>query len=225
MKKAFTLLELVFIIVIIGILVTIMIPDSRSTKLREAAAQLVSHIRYTQHLAMVDDKFRNEDSPDTHNPGNFVKWYKHRWSIRFNRDVHSLNQWAYTIFSDTAGNSTGQVDAGEVARDPQDNNKILCGGIQGANALDIDHATFQGTRKMNLGLTYGITDIDFDGGCTTQSFGFDNLGRPFNSRFNNDTQAYINGDLIQARCDIQLTSSDGTVTVSIEPETGYTYIQ
>ena len=219
MKKAFTLLELVFVIVIIGIITSIMIPDSRSTKLREAATQLVSHIRYTQHLAMVDDKFDMNDND----------WFKERWSIRFSRGAHSLGEWAYTIFADTAGASTGSVDLSEIARDTQNTNIVLTGGVSGANALDINHPTFQGTRKMNLGLNYGVINITFTGDCTNQTFAFDHMGRPINGTLVNNTQSYMNDDLIQRNaansvCDITLTDGTDNVIIRIEPETGYARI-
>ncbi|MCF6310454.1 MAG: type II secretion system GspH family protein, partial [Sulfurimonas sp.] len=57
MKKAFTMLELVMVIVVIGILAAVMLPRVASDRLAEAATQVISHIRYTQHLAMVDDQF------------------------------------------------------------------------------------------------------------------------------------------------------------------------
>ncbi|WP_300367295.1 prepilin-type N-terminal cleavage/methylation domain-containing protein, partial [Hydrogenimonas sp.] len=51
-KNAFTMLELIIVIVVVGILSAIMIPRFSDDKLREAADQIMSHIRYTQHLAM-----------------------------------------------------------------------------------------------------------------------------------------------------------------------------
>jgi len=72
-KKAFTLIELIFIIVIMGILIAVIVPRVNSNKLDEAAIKLISDIRYTQHLAMVDDKF-NKDSSN---------WFKERWRIVF----------------------------------------------------------------------------------------------------------------------------------------------
>jgi hypothetical protein len=62
------------------------------------------------------------------------------------------------------------------------------------------------------------------GGCTQKSFSFDHLGRPINSRLKSYTQAYENNDLITSRCNIALTSSQGTVTIAIEAETGYAHI-
>jgi prepilin-type N-terminal cleavage/methylation domain-containing protein len=57
MKRfAFTMLELIFVIIVIGILAVLAMPSFNKNSLAEAAEQVAGHIRYTQHLAMVDDK-------------------------------------------------------------------------------------------------------------------------------------------------------------------------
>ena len=73
MKKAFTLLELVFVIVIAGILAFVLIPKSSYTKLLESANQIISHIRYAQQLALNNDQFDPNDKD----------WYKKMWRIEF----------------------------------------------------------------------------------------------------------------------------------------------
>jgi len=93
-KRAFTLLELVFVIIVIAIITAIAIPDSRDSKLDEGAVQLISHIKYTQHLAMVDDKYDATNNT----------WFRNRWQITFNGDQ-------YTIESDMGGT---------IARNPLD---------------------------------------------------------------------------------------------------------
>lgn len=40
-----------------------------------AKNQVIAHIRYTQHLAMMDDKFNADEST----------WYKRRWQIWFSK--------------------------------------------------------------------------------------------------------------------------------------------
>ena len=65
------MLELIIVIVVAGILAAVMIPRLERDNLREAANQLVRHIQYTQHLAMVDDVYNAGDT----------NWYKNRWSI------------------------------------------------------------------------------------------------------------------------------------------------
>ena len=73
MKKAFTLLELIFVVVIAGILAFVLIPKSSDTKLLESANQLISHIRYAQQLALNNDQFDPNDE----------NWYKKMWRIEF----------------------------------------------------------------------------------------------------------------------------------------------
>ena len=80
MKKAFTMLELVFVIIVIGILAAVIIPSTRTNPAQEAAIQLISHIRYTQHLAMIDDKY---DATNTN-------WFLNRWQIRFTGNTYSI---------------------------------------------------------------------------------------------------------------------------------------
>ncbi len=72
MKKAFTMIELVFVIVIIGIIAAVIVPNTRTNPVAENAIELVSNIRYAQHLAMVDDKF-----------GSNTNWMRERWQIAF----------------------------------------------------------------------------------------------------------------------------------------------
>ena len=80
MKKAFTMLELVFVIVVIGILAAVIMPNMKTNPVREAAIDLLSQIRYTQHLAIIDDKF---------DPNN-NRWYRNRWQIAFNGTNFSI---------------------------------------------------------------------------------------------------------------------------------------
>ena len=87
MKKAFTMLELIMVIVIIGILAAVIMPRTGSNKTAEAAVKLISDIRYTQHLAMIDDKYGE-------NTAGVVDWYKKIWRIRFDTND------SYSIVSD-----------------------------------------------------------------------------------------------------------------------------
>ncbi|MFT5836015.1 MAG: prepilin-type N-terminal cleavage/methylation domain-containing protein [Sulfurimonas sp.] len=229
MKKAFTMIELVFVLVVIGILAAVMIPNMQSTKLREAAIQVVSHIRYTQHLAMVDDKFDSKDND----------WYQERWRIRFKKDlVYSIltpsgttsNVWAYTIYSDNSHD--GNPNLSEMAINPLNANQYLSGGYNDTLHLDDEKSM----KEMRLGTKYGIHEVSFSGGCRSDILYiyFDHLGRPFNSM--NTTSPYELAStgwhkLLTSECKISLcegtctgTSSDTEVVISIHPETGYTCI-
>lgn len=96
-KKAFTMIELIMIIVVVGILAVAVIPRVDRDTLVEATNQVASHVRYTQHLAMLDDKYNPKDP----------NWYRNRWKITFNNNSYSI----------TSGNTN--------ARNPQAPSKDL----------------------------------------------------------------------------------------------------
>ena len=204
MKKAFTMIELIFVIVVIGILAAVVMPRSGSNKLQEAATQVVSHIRYTQHLAMIDDKFDSNDST----------WFRERWQIRFRRNSGSSG---YVIFSDSI-TTQGNVNNGEEAVDPLSKQRM--NGHNGWSNGDL-------TVKYGIfGDDSGIVQSCFtaDGSLVTSNRGvfvFDHLGRPYSGVSN---AASPTDYLMTTNCDINLTSAEGTVTIRVHPETGYACI-
>jgi prepilin-type N-terminal cleavage/methylation domain-containing protein len=215
MKKAFTMLELVFVLVVAGILAAVMLPKMKSTSLREAAIQVVSHIRYTQHLAIIDDKY---DSVDT-------DWYKGRWELLFGTSADTNYKIAYSIFADKDNGSGPDTkpNLNELALDPMNSNKYLSGGYSGIISTDDSSAN----KKMNLGESYNISNVTLSGGCSGSRISFDHLGRPLRGTFNTYTQSYKHSGtigLIGSTCNIVLISSEGSVTIAIEPETGYAHI-
>mgnify|MGYP002635573058 CR=1 FL=1 len=216
MKKAFTMIELVFVIVVIGILAAVIIPRSRTNPLYEAATQLVSHIRYTQHLAMVDDKFDSTTGSE---------WYMKRWQILFSNANSTLS---YIIFSDyynKDGNPNASSAYSEVAKDPSNSGKYLIGTEYSSFFSDSSDSL---NKKLDLKNSYGITNVDLSSECTystSQKIAFDHLGRPLKGALNTYASAYpASTRMISSRCRITLSNSDGNVTIAIEPETGYAHI-
>lgn len=214
--NAFTMLELVFVIVVAGIIMVLAIPRMDDSNLRQAANQVVRHIQYTQHLAMMDDKFDDSDSA----------WFKKRWQIAFNSDAKTYDLPAYTIFTDGNTNSNPNLTLNEVAIDPLTGD-YMTGGYSNIIASDATGAT----KEMNLGLTYGINDFAFSSSCqyyNSTRISFDYLGRPLKGVPSGFTDVYKLNRLIQTPCSITLCKNspcdDENITISIEPETGYTHI-
>ena len=211
MKKAFTMLELVFVIVVAGILAAIIIPSTKTNPLQEAAIQLLSDIRYTQHLAMVDDKYSTNDS----------EWYKGRWQLIFYDGLNSNSVPSYTVFSDNPTYS-GDPSSREIAISPEDKSRLMTGGYSGSSQLDIQSSNFKGTKSMNLGMQYGVIAYQLSGGCSGARLSFDHLGRPLRGDLSTMIAPYRAGTqrLIVSDCNITINSVSKSLSIMVTPETG-----
>ena len=212
MKKAFTMMELVFVIVVVGILSTMIAPNFQRNSLREAADQLISHIRYTQHLAMMDDVY---------DPSK-LDWYKNRWQLIFTHTINSEEVWAYSIFKNTLNHTNGNLNISDtIAKNPLDITKYLSGGYPGVLSLTDSRVT----KKMALALEYGITNVQFLSGCSSaRRISFDYIGRPIEGSLNTSNSPYQSNRIITTQCKIVLSNPDKNITIAIEPETGYAHI-
>ncbi|MEY3090450.1 MAG: hypothetical protein RL113_766 [Pseudomonadota bacterium] len=204
-KKAFTLLELVFVIVVLGILAALAIPRMERDLRQEAADNILSAIRYTQHLALNDDKT---------NP--FISdWQKSFWTIRF-----SDSRYQYIIGSDM--DREGNIDKSEAAIDPISGKYIYNNSTDPAEDESPD---------IFLNKKYGIDSIAITG-CSVASgsssalhIAFDHLGRPFRgvSVATNNYGRYVTQD-----CTLTFSASDSfpdqPIVIKIIRETGYAYI-
>ena len=79
-KKAFTMLELVIVIVAVGILALAALPRLDRDQLGSAVDDIMTAVRKTQLLAMQDNKF------DPTDPG----WYTKRWMIEVSSDRYTI---------------------------------------------------------------------------------------------------------------------------------------
>ncbi|ANE32201.1 carbamoyl-phosphate synthase large subunit [Campylobacter hyointestinalis] len=229
MKKAFTLFEIVVVIIVIGIMAAFVAPKFSRDDLRLAADQIAAHIRYTQHLAMIDDKY---------DPGN-AYWYKKRWIFEFTNIntqkkikgvCENTNCWRYNVYSDESG-STNLNSIDQAAKDPENSSKRLTAGFS-PGSLTKD-ALKKLNLKLNLTYTYNINTIEFRNGCQASrnnvgiKIRFDELGRPYNG--NPDIpygQWFVNEIGKVSPCTIILThKNNSTCTINVEPETGYVTIR
>lgn len=214
MKKAFTMIELIFIIVVVGILAAVAVPQINRNSLVEAADQVAAHIRYTQQLAMNDNKF----DPDDPN------WFKKLWRIQFSYTniKESAEGWTYTVYFDRnmdgSPNGSGNFTNNDFATDPQNPNKFLTPGFQGQG---INKQKDRINPKLNLTKTYDISNITFANCGAGQTIVFDSYGRPM-GQVADSSVPYDRLFVGQNPCTITLTNNaKEQAYITVQPETGY----
>ncbi len=200
--KAFTMLELVFVIVVLGIIASLALPRMDRDIRQEAADNILSAIRYTQHLALNDDK-TNPSDPN---------WQEELWQIRFTSGADNLTNY-YTVSSDA--NQDNSVDKDETAIDPI-NGKYM---FTDDSTIDTDESA-----NIFIGKKYGVDSMTFTGGCAGEDhIAFDHIGRPHTdiNDADNDYDEYMATD-----CNIEFGFADGSddLIIRITKETGYAYI-
>nr|WP_321428298.1 prepilin-type N-terminal cleavage/methylation domain-containing protein [uncultured Campylobacter sp.] len=230
MRKAFTLVELVFVVVVIGILAFALWPTKQPTQALEAARQIVAHIRYTQHLALNDDKFATHT--DTGGTSSIAKdWYKRLWRITFSNLTADkdckIGGWRYAVYQNIAGDLSdkGQPNGTiEAARNPAQAGKVLSACYSGLSTNTSD--------ELNLSQTYKIENIDFSNfaeGGKIQGIIFDELGRAyprgdFSQAYNNGKKFKLGDNNSYGR--ITLSAKDGSVAkILVFAETGYSCVE
>lgn len=201
MKRfAFTMLELVFVIVVIGILAALAIPNLSTSPLQQAAEQIAAHIRYTQHLALMEDKYNDKNAT----------WFSSNWQIWFR--IYQ-GKYYYEVFSDK--NQETNSNASEEAIDPL-THKNLGNGDNGVGLPD--------NNDVNLTGKFGITQMSFSANCKIGQGGkiaFDNLGRPYGDVSYDSNDPYYKYLTQPCTIDIKHGSSDKNATITIQPESGY----
>ncbi|WP_294957173.1 type II secretion system protein [Sulfurovum sp.] len=211
-KKAFTMIELVLVIVVLGILAALAIPRMERDLRQEAADNVLSAIRYTQHLALVDDKHKFD------NP----KWQERFWHIVFGSCTGSDKYYMVGSDDDMTGSTNAYFTQNEAALDPTTGKPMFwTNGVDCSNGGDSTVSA-----SIFISKKYGINSIGTSGGCGNLYLGFDHLGRPYGDKFPNSGTPDYNGT-ITGDCNITFGFSDSSITdfsIIIKKETGYAYI-
>ena len=203
-QPAFTMLELIMVIVVLGILAALALPKLDKDLTQEAADTVLSNMRYTQHMALMADRQQYNDP----------QWQKSFWQISF--QACSDGALFLSIGSDTSYN--GSLEENETAIDPATGKTMYwdkstdCGAIEDLSSSSL----------IFLSAKYGVDQINGGGTCLGyKSLGFDHLGRPHVGFSNNsipDYSSYIKDD---EPCSFTFHLENGkSFTIDILPETG-----
>ncbi len=217
-RLAFTMIELVLVIVVLGILASLAMPRMQRDIRQEAADNILSAIRYTQHLAILDRMTEPKDG----------QWQRKFW--RFGKAGCSDNGIFYYIGADK--NKQGGIDEFEAAVDPQSGH-LQYGLTNKPCANDVSAQKYADGKivSKNIFLTkmYGIKENDalMFQKCTGGGnyIGFDHLGRP-HVGFSSSTSADYSS-ILQHDCNLTFTFEDTSIpnlVIQIEKETGYATI-
>ena len=212
-KKAFTMIELVFVIVVLGILAALALPRLESDIRQQAGDNLLSAIRFTQQMALMDDVTNPRDN----------NWQRAFWQLGF--EGCSDDGLFYTISSDK--DYAGDLDANEIANDPI-NGKPFNGLNNKPCERDLSEQT--GSRSIYITKQFGISDpngVTFESNCvnTAKHIGFDHMGRPHQGYSASASPDYATR--LYDDCTITLKFDDTSIAdlqITIEKQTGHAYI-
>jgi len=221
-KEAFTMLELILVIVVMGILAAYSIPRFKRDTRIEAINHMLTMIRYTQNLALHDSKHLTNNS----------YWQRTFWRFEIKRCRGETL--FYLIGTDSDLSNT--ITRNETAIDPS-NGKLLYWAT-GTSCPKNDTKALSDNVSPNIFITrkYGINNVTFrscslmiDGRSTSISkkhIGFDNFGRPIRKYTTSNTPNY-NGHA-KTNCKITFSFEDNSIapfTIVVPPESGYAYLE
>jgi len=207
LQNAFTMLELVFVIIVLGILTALALPRLDRDFKQGAMDKVLAAIRYTQHMALTDFRHAFDNA----------LWQRSFWQISFRSCANNTGMF-YMIGSDK--NYNGAIGRDEAAMDTISKKPMFwLTANECANGGD-------GTVSEDIFLTtkWNITGIAGAGGCAgAQYIGFDHLGRPHVNFLGSNSPNY--SSYMRQTCTFTFTMADGdSFQIQIQPESGYANI-
>ncbi|MBZ7935185.1 type II secretion system protein [Campylobacter sp. B0100352/1] len=223
LSRAFTLLELVLIIFILGIVISIVKINIKQDRSILGAKQILNDINYLRNLAMIQESFRNSDLAVAKR-----EWYKSRWQLYFIKSAATDYEQTYTIFLDKNGDGNanlGKTDINidrEIAIDILNPKKLMNSGQSGV----IDKDDEKATKRFNIFKTFDIEKVEFKGSCSGSTrIVFDEMGRLYSPLKNSKSLYDKNLAKSGKNCIIRLTSKyKRQICIVIDPLSGYTHI-
>ncbi len=195
---AFSLLELIFVIVLIAIISSTIISKTEISKLQIATDKIVLYLNYTRYIAFVDSKFDIDD----------VEWERKRWTLKFQNCSDTNNGMYYIVYSDMSG-GTAAFKKDECMKDPLSLKYLYSG-------YDCKPSSNE-SKNILLTKEFGVHKVEVSCNTTSTigqiSFGAD--GKIY-------SQLGTNIKEIDEQCLLKLYDiNDDYTTIAIEPKTGY----
>jgi len=205
------MIELVFVIVVLGILASLAMGRMDRDLEQEAKETILSHIRLAQQLALNDNKHRSDNDP---------RWQNAYWQFVLRP---CGDDWSYRVGSDTSlkggGSGLGKTES---AINPIDGKYLWA-----KNCTDLANNE---SPSVLLTKKFGIDSINFTPSCGNKIIAFDYLGRPHFDTNYNSTPNFRN--ILVEDCNLTFTmftdqdndGEDDKFTITIEKETGHAFI-
>ena len=225
MKNAFTLVEIIFIIVIAGVILSVAVIKFNSKDLLKGVEMVAKDIEYTKHLAIIFDTRRVNDYQIQLTENDIKEFEKgiinpvrQYWGIKFyddykikeNGKTKVLNNPIYSVFKSTFNK---QINLDSLAIDYLNKQYVL--GIN--NNKYFYEKTFKTSPRLDLRKNYGIKNIDFFGSCKgVKHIFFDEEGVPYA----NETSRKLSK--INSECIIKFNNQK---CIFVYPQTGYIKVE
>ena len=212
-KAAFSMVELVFAIVILGILAAMAIPRLDRDYRQEATTSIVSSLMYAKHMAITDNVTNPTDN----------KWQRAFW--RFGITKCSDNSIFYYIASDT--NHDGIINPNETINDTATGKIMMADPTKSC----IDNVDNKVSPSILLTKKYGIDDsmitftnctpVDNAKADSDKYIGFDYFGRIHKGFLTSTTPDF--SSRVHTDCQITLSFKNdlNDVIITIESNTGF----
>lgn len=204
MKKAFSLLEVLLVISLLGFLYTAFTPKTKINKIYEVTNRLILYLKQTRYQALINDKHNNENE----------YWHKKRWTLKFFRCRKDVGGIYYSIYSDN--NSSGHPSIEDSLKDSLNQKNIY--------STNYCKENINNSKYVLITKNFDIEEVKISCNETTSlgqlSFGTDGKVYSKLSNIPNDSSSYEIDDM----CTIELIDILGEKrNIIVENNTGYIY--
>ena len=204
-KKSFSLIEVIFVLLILAIITSQSNLKNNLSKIKLAKQQIIMHLQYVRYIAMIDNKFDNTNS----------LWFRKRWTIKFLNCQNKIGGIYYIVYSDK--NLNGKISKSETLKDPLSNNYLYSFQCK-------EDKLYDKNKSILLTKQYNIKSINISCNktATIGQLSFDNNGE-LHSKLS--TKKYdFDKYKIEDDCIIEITNyNKNKEIITIAKNTGFIY--